>query len=137
MTDSKTKPTGASIEKLLSKVGEVKRADSLILINLLRQITGHEPVMWGPSIIGFDSYHYKYTTGREGDMCAAGFSPRKASLVVYIVDGFDNYKTELSKLGKHSHGVSCLYINSLADVNLEVLRDIITKSYKATKSKKW
>ena len=92
--------------------------------------------MWGPSIIGFGSVHYKYKTGREGDMPAVGFSPRKSSLSVYIMAGFDEYKHMLDKLGKHKIGKSCLYINKLADVDEAVLRKMIKASYDWTK-KQW
>ena len=85
--------------------------------------------MWGPSIIGFGSYHYKYESGREGDIFLTGFSPRKQSLSLYIMDGFDTCEDLLSKLGKHRKGASCLYINKLADVNMDVLSELIRQSF--------
>ena len=95
---------------------------------MMQDISGEKPHMWGPSIIGFGSQHYKYDTGREGDVPCLGFSPRKASITVYF-EGFDNYATELSKLGKHKFSVSCLYINKLEDIDLKVLRKMLEKSF--------
>ena len=94
----------------------------------MKEITKKKAVMWGPSIVGFGSYHYKYESGREGDMPLTGFSPRKQSLTVYIMPGFDEYEDMLGRLGKHKVGKSCLYINKLADVDKSVLRELIEKS---------
>ncbi|MGY5874926.1 MAG: DUF1801 domain-containing protein [Candidatus Thorarchaeota archaeon] len=132
MTENKTKPTDASVEGFLGSVEhDRRREDSFELLEIMKSITKEEPVMWGPSIVGFGLYHYKYETGREGDMPRVGFSPRKQSLTVYIMPGFDEYEDLLGKLGKHKTGKSCLYINKLADVNMDVLRTIIEKSYQA------
>lgn len=131
---NKTQKTSASVSDFLDTVSELRRADSLVLIDMMREISNHEPVMWGTSIIGYDTYHYKYDSGREGDVGVIGFSPRKASLSIYINDGFDAYGELLSRLGKHKTSVVCLYINKLSDVNLDVLREIITLSYKKMKA---
>lgn len=91
--------------------------------------------MWGPTIVGFDQYHYKYASGHEGDICMTGFSPRSGSLVVYIGEGLTRYKDLLKKLGKHRTGVGCLYINKLEDVDVAVLRELVTRSYRDMKQK--
>ena len=101
----------------------------------MKQITKEEPIMWGPSIVGFGSYHYKYESGREGDMCITGFSPRKQNLTIYILPGFKRYSELMKKLGKHKTGSSCLYINKLEDVDLKVLKQLITESVKYMKKK--
>ncbi len=131
--DNKTKPTSVSIADFLKTVDEQRRRESLVLIDMMRDISGCEPVMWGPSIIGFDTYHYVYETGREGDSGVIGFSPRKANLTVYFPDGFNDYADELARLGKHTTSVSCLYIKKLADIDLSVLHDLVSKSYAHTK----
>ena len=129
MSDLKTKPTGASVIEFLNTVEHpVKRADSLTLLEMMKEITDDEPNMWGPSIVGFGEYHYKYPTGREGDWFKVGFSPRKRSLTVYLMTGAKKEEELLRKLGKHRTGVGCLYINKLADVDLDVLKEIIKRS---------
>lgn len=131
MSEAKTRPTDASVEDFLKSVEHPqKREDGFELLEMMKEITNEEPIMWGPSIIGFGSYHYKYESGREGDMPLTGFSPRKKSLTVYIMSGFEEYKDLLDKLGKHKIGKSCLYINKLADVDKNVLKKIIKKSLK-------
>lgn len=129
MSDNKTKPTDVSIETFLESVSDDRRKEAHILIAMMREISGKKPVMWGPSIIGFGSLHYKYDTGREGDMPLLAFSPRKASITVYLSEGFDHYSEKLESLGKHKQSVSCLYINKLANVDLAVLREILEQSY--------
>lgn len=99
-----------------------------MILDLMRDVTGVEPIMWGDSIIGFGTYHYKYTSGREADWFLTGFSPRKQSLTLYIMSGFSEYDQLLSKLGKHSTGKSCLYIKKLEDIDMDVLRDLILLS---------
>jgi len=94
----------------------------------MKEVTGKEPEMWGDSIIGFGSYHYKYASGREGDWFVTGFSPRKQNLTLYIMGGFDNYDVLLGKLGKHKTGKSCLYINKLDDVDMDVLKTLVRAS---------
>ena len=114
----------AFIDKVKS---EVKRKDSHELVAMMQEITGAPPKMWGPSIVGFGEYHYKYDSGREGDICLTGFSPRSGAIVVYLGPGIENDKL-MAKLGKHKHGKGCLYINKLDDVDRGVLRTLIEHS---------
>lgn len=109
-------------------VDETKRADSSALLEMMERVTGEPPVMWGPSMIGFGRYHYKYDSGREGDFMLTGFAPRKQNLSVYIMPGFDTYEEELGKLGKHKTAKSCLYIRRLDDVDTDVLEAIVSDS---------
>src|SRR5690606_37579313 len=134
MAENKTKPTNISVDDFLAGLDSAKKEDSRVLIGMMREISGYEPVMWGPSIIGFDTYHYKYDSGKEGDVGAISFSPRKANLTIYIYEGFDNYGDLLEKLGKYTTSVSCLYIKTLADIDLDVLRELIARSYGHLKS---
>ena len=135
MPQNKTLPTAASVADFLAAVPNTRRReDGQALLEMMRDITGIEPQMWGPSIIGFGSYHYKYESGREGDMPIIGFSPRSRSLSLYIMDGFDDHDDLLSRLGKHRKGASCLYINKLADVDTAILRELITRSFDHTRS---
>lgn len=136
MAKNKTAPTKVSVEEFLQNVEHPRRKeDAYTLLKLYEEELGEEAVMWGPSIVGFGSYHYKYESGREGDMCAAGFSPRKSSLSIYITAGFDGYQDLLSILGKHKASKGCLYINKLQDVDMDVLRKIIRKSYDDIKNR--
>ena len=131
MPEHKTKPTKTSVTAFIASLtDETKRADAKTLVKLMRETTGEKPKMWGPSIIGFGSYHYKYASGREGDMPLAGFSPRKAATVIYSMK-FDGADGLLAKLGKHTTGGGCLYIRKLADVDQKVLAAMITKSVAA------
>ena len=135
MAENKTQPTDADVEAFLNAVdNERKRADSFAILKMMKEVTGEEPVMWGPSIVGFGSVHYKYASGREGDMGLTGFSPRQANLTLYITDGFDKYGDLLSRLGKHKTSVSCLYINKLADVDQDVLRELVQRSVEHTRA---
>jgi hypothetical protein len=130
MSQNKTRPTTTSVNSFLGIVeDEIQRQDSYTLISIMKEITGEEPIMWGPSIIGFVSYHYKYDSGREGDMLLTGFSPRKQNLSLYIMAGFTKYKALLQKLGKHKTGKSCLYIKRLSELNTDVLTELIKASY--------
>lgn len=115
------------VDFIASVEPEPRRADAEVLLEMFNRVTGLEPKMWGPAIIGFGRYHYKYESGREGDFMLTGFSPRKAKLVMYIMPGyrFGEMQERLAKLGKHKLGKSCLYINKLADVDLAVLEDIV------------
>ncbi len=122
------RPSTASVEKFLRTVSDARREESLALIKLMRHITDEPPVMWGPSIIGFGSRHYRYETGREGDMPHLAFSPRKTALTLYF-EGFDNYGEQLERLGKHTTSVACLYIPKLEDVDTEVLKEMLEQSY--------
>jgi len=129
MAELKTKKNDQSVEAFLNRVeDEQKRNDSFTIMNLMKEVTGAEPTMWGTSIIGFGSYHYKYASGQEGDWMVTGFSPRKQNLTLYIMSGFGQYDELLSKLGKHSTGKSCLYIKKLENVNLDVLRELVRHS---------
>lgn len=126
----KTAPTRASVAAFIAAVeDDARRADAKKLDKMFREITGEKPALWGPTIIGYGLYHYKYESGREGEMCRTGFSPRKANLVLYIIAGFKEYAPLLKKLGKHKIGKSCLYINKLADVDETVLRDLIARGW--------
>lgn len=130
MSENKTRPNNASVTSFLEAIDDdIKKQDCFTLLELMKKITGQPPVMWGPSIIGFGSYHYKYDSGREGDMLLTGFSPRKQNLTLYIMAGFDKYENLMQKLGKHKTGKSCLYIKHLSDVNISVLIDLIKASY--------
>ena len=134
MAELKTKPNKASVKKILNSVKDEKRRDDCFqVLEIMKKITKEEPIMWGPSIVGFGSYHYKYESGREGDMCITGFSPRKQYLTIYILPGFKRYSELMKKLGKHKTGSSCLYINKLEDVDLKVLIQLITESVKYMK----
>jgi hypothetical protein len=129
MAELKTQKTDASVGAFLEAVEHpTRREDSFAVLEMMREITGHEPAMWGPSIVGFDSYHYQYASGREGEWPVVGFSPRKRSLTLYIMDGFEQYDALLARLGKHKTGKACLYINKLADVDHDVLRELIRQS---------
>lgn len=129
MAENKTRPTEADVLGFINSVDdERKRQDSLTVLALMREVTGEEPKMWGGSIVGFGSYHYKYASGREGDAPITGFSPRKQALTIYIMGGFEQYDDLLAKLGKHTTGSSCLYVKRLSDVDLDVLRELVTKS---------
>lgn len=130
MAENKTKPTSASVDEFIAQIENPRRrADALTALKMYQEVTGLPPVMWGPSIIGFGSLHYVYETGREGDMPAAGFSPRKANMTFYVGDKFDGAEELYARLGKHKKSVACLYINKLDDVDLDVLREIIARQY--------
>ena len=129
MAENKTQKTGLSAGDFLNTLpDETKRQDSFTLLELMEQVSGSEPKMWGPSIIGFGDTHYQYESGREGDWFLIGFSPRKANLTLYIRGGLPKYADLLGQLGKHKTGKGCLYINRLSDVNLDVLKQIISQS---------
>jgi hypothetical protein len=123
---TKTKPTAVSVTDFIAAVeNETRRKDAAVLMKLLRSITGWKPRMWGPTIIGFGAYHYTYDSGHSGSICAIGFSPRKASLVIYVAD-FPGKEALLGQLGKHKGGLKqCLYINKLADVDMKVLEKVL------------
>jgi hypothetical protein len=129
MAENKTKPTKLSVTAFINALTDrTKRADAKALVELMQSAAGEKPKMWGPSIIGFGSYHYTYDSGREGDMPLIGFSPRKAALVLYGVTGFSDSKALLAKIGKHTTGKGCLYIKKLADVDQKVLETMVLKS---------
>jgi hypothetical protein len=129
MAELKTQPTNEKVTDFLDKVVDpVKRRDSYKILELLKKVTGEEPVMWGTSIVGFGRYHYQYASGREGDWMLTGFSPRKQALTLYILSGFDEYDDLLGKLGKYKAGVSCLYIKKMEDIDQEVLEELVNQS---------
>ena len=126
---NKTVATDQSVEQFIDGVdNEVKKSDSLTLLDMMVDITDETPVMWGSSLIGFGTYHYKYASGREGDFFLTGFSPRKQALTIYIMPGFSDYDEILGKLGKYKTGKSCLYLKKLDDVDHHLLRELISKS---------
>lgn len=132
MAENKTKPTNVSVPAFIDAIAdETRRKDAKTLVKLMQSATGEKPKMWGPSIIGFGSYHYTYESGREGDMPLAGFSPRKAATVVYGTTGFSESEALLAKLGKHTVSGSCLHIKKLADVDQKILEALVTKSVAA------
>ncbi len=136
MAAPKTTVNDANVEDFINKVeDEVKRQDSLALLKLFSKVTGEKPKMWGSSIIGFGSYHYKSEKSKqEGDWMLTGFSPRKQNLTLYVMPGFADYQDLLKDHGKHKTSVGCLYINKLADVDLAVLEKLIKKSFAAMKA---
>lgn len=129
MAENKSKPGTESVEKFIETIEEPKRDDCKTLIKIMKKVSCKPPVMWG-NMIGFGQYHYKYASGHEGDMFITGFSPRKANLTIYLMTGFERYKTLLEKLGKHKTAKSCLYIKNLKDIDVKVLEQLITESYK-------
>jgi len=136
MAENKTKATTGSVAAFLDGCAdETRRADGKVLVKLMEKVTGHKAAMWGPSIIGFDSYHYKYESGREGDMCVVGFAPRKAANVLYGAIGFDGAEKLLKNLGKHTTGKGCLYIKNLADVDMKVLETLMERAVAASRAR--
>ena len=131
MAELKTKATNESVEEFFNSIPDAeRREDCFAIAKLMEEITGHKPTMWGPSIVGFGSYHYKYASGREGDWLVTGFSPRKKDLTLYIMMGFEKHQELMKQLGKHSIGKSCLYIKRLSDIHLPTLRKLIKTSVK-------
>ena len=131
----KTKVNEASVEGFLNSVAdEQARKDCFEILKMMKQVTKEEPKMWGASIVGFGSYHYKGASGREGDWMLIGFSPRKQNLTLYLMHGFDVHKDLLKKLGKHKTSMGCLYIKNLDDVDKKVLKELVTESVKRMKS---
>ena len=129
MAKLKTRPSEVDPRAFVEAVEHPKRReDGLVLLDLMQEITGEKPQMWGPSIIGFGSYHYVYDSGREGDWMLTGFSPRKSAMTLYIMGGYKEHESLMKKLGKHKTGKSCLYINKLEDVDMAVLKRLIKQS---------
>ena len=123
---NKTVPTEQNVADFLASIQPTRKAEEAhVLDRLFRETTGYAPVMWGPSIIGYGRYHYRYASGREGDFLATGFSPRKAAHSIYIMPGYADFGDVLSRLGKHKLGKSCLYMNKLPDIDFDVLREPI------------
>jgi len=134
MYDLKTKPTDSSVTAFLNKIeDETKKNDCYKIAEILKEITGYESKMWGTAIVGFGSYHYKYASGHEGDMCMIGFSPRKANITIYLF-AYAVQNEEFTKgLGKYKTGKGCLYINKLSDIDLDVFKNMVLKSIEKTK----
>jgi hypothetical protein len=133
MAENKTQPTKLSVTAFINAITDpARRADAKTLVKLMQEASGEKPQMWGPSIIGFGSYHYKYDSGREGDMPVVGFSPRKAATVLYGVAG---PRDLLPKLGKHTTGKGCLYIKKLADIDPQVLETMVVKALRIRSTK--
>lgn len=131
MATLKTAPTNASVPRFLDKIADTnRREDCHALLRLMRRVTGKAPRMWGPSIIGFGSYHYRYASGREGDWFLAGFSPRKHELTIYLMAGLSPHAALLRRLGPHRTGRSCLYVKRVTDLDLGVLETLVRRSLK-------
>lgn len=130
MAELKTRKNDADVQAFLDGIeNERRREDCRAVVELMADVTGEAPVMWGASIIGFGSYHYQYASGREGDWMATGVSPRKQSLTVYVMTGFARHAELMRKLGRYTTGKSCLYIKKLEDVDLGVLRELVRESF--------
>ena len=135
MAEQKTKPTGESVEDFLNRIPEAeRREDCFAVAKIMEEITGNKPMMWGPSIVGFGTYHYKYASGREGDWPMTGFSPRKKDLTVYLMMGYQKHDEMMKKLGKHTGSKSCLYIKRLSDIHVPTLKKLIKTSLKELKA---
>jgi hypothetical protein len=131
VAENKTQPTSESVTDFLNKVpDQVRRADCFAVLDIMKRATGEEPIMWGPAIVGFGRYRYKYESGREGEWMITGFSPRKGDLTLYIIHGFDKVGSLMKRLGKYKTGKSCLYIKKLADVDVVVLQELVAQSVK-------
>lgn len=129
MAENKTKVTEVDPAAFVAAVEHpTRKADAEVLLELMGKASGCPPKMWGPTIVGFGRYEYKYDTGREGEFLITGFSPRKSNLSIYILPGYDDIAEQLGRLGKHRIGKSCLYVNKLADIDLDVLTEIVTDS---------
>ena len=129
MAELKTTPNDANVQAFLDGVeDEKKRQDAYAILELMKEVSGEPPKMWGPSIVGFGAYHYKYDSGREGDWFLTGFSPRKQNLTLYIMAGFSRYDDLMGRLGKYKTGKSCLYIKKLEDVDQGVLKELVEES---------
>ena len=127
--DNKTQPQDGNVDAFLEGLSHAgRREDAFALLKMMREITGEQGRMWGPSIVGFGQYHYVYDSGREGDAFLTGFAPRKANMVVYVMPGFANYTELLEGLGKYRTGSSCLYLGRLQSVDTRVLQQLIARS---------
>jgi hypothetical protein len=134
MAEPKTKKNDASVAEFLAAIeDEKRRADSEVVLKMMKSVTRAEPKMWGSSIVGFGSYHYVYASGREGDWPLVGFSPRKQALTLYLMTGFDHYGELMEKLGKFKTGKGCLYIKKMEDVDTKVLKQLVTESVRYLK----
>ena len=127
--DRKTQLTGVDVDEFLAGIEhETRRADALVIRDLMAEVTGDSPEMWGPTIVGYGRRNLTYASGKEQEWFDVGFSPRKANTTLYIMDGFDAYNELLGRLGKHKIGKSCLYVTRLANVDMDVLRDLVQAS---------
>ncbi|WP_424961892.1 DUF1801 domain-containing protein [Ekhidna sp.] len=136
MAELKTQPNDLDVEEFISAIEpEWKRDDAWEVLKLMKNITGEEPVMWGPSIVGFGKYKYVYESGREGEWMLTGFSPRKQAMTLYLMSGYDKMGELMQKLGKYKSSVSCLYIKRLSDIDLEVLEEMTRKSVEIIKKR--
>ena len=136
MAESKTKPTSVTAAEFIAGVpDQTRRADAEALVQIFQRATGEPPVMWGPSIVGFGKYHYKYESGREGDMCLVGVSPRSAALVLYARSGADGEEARLAALGKYKGDKGCLYVKRLADINVTTLEELVRASANHTRER--
>ena len=137
MAELKTKPTKASVSGFLNKVSDKsRREDCLKVLEIMKDVTGEEPEMWGESIVGFGRYRYEYQSGTKGEWMITGFSPRKGDLTLYLMSGFEAVPDLMARLGKHKTGKSCLYLKKLADVDVKVLRKLVEKSIKGMASRR-
>jgi len=136
MAKLKTAPTKASVTTFLTRIDDDgRRRDCEALLRMMKRITRAGPVMWGPSIVGFGTYHYKYASSREGDWFLTGFSPRKQALTIYVMAGFKRYPALMKQLGRHATGSSCLYVKRLDELDLDVLQELIRESVRFIKAK--
>lgn len=136
MAAIKTKAEPVDPAAYLERVEPAQRqADGKVLAAMMARVSGQPPVMWGPSILGFDRYHYRYESGHEGEMCRIGFAPRKAELVLYVLGDFPEQEALLGRLGKHKTGKGCLYIKKLADVDTGVLEELVSASLAANRAR--
>ncbi len=136
MSKNKTVKNDGSVEGFIHNVeNDQRRNDTLNMLKVMQEITGSTPKMWGNAVVGFDTYHYKYESGREGDFFITGFSPRKQALTIYIIAGFERFDELMQKLGKYKTGKSCLYVKKLSDVDMEILRELIAESVNYMRAK--
>lgn len=134
MATNKTQPTQVSVEEFIRNSDPKKIDDSLQLVNIMEKLSGEKATMWGPSIVGFGTYHYRYNSGHEGEMCKIGFSPRKSAFSLYILHADDSKHELLPQLGKFSMGKSCIYFKKLSDLHLDILEKMIIQSLQKTKA---
>lgn len=136
MSENKTKATRASVDAYIEAIADpARQADCRALVRLMRSITGERPAMWGGSIVGFGSYHYKYDSGREGDACATGFSSRRSDISIYLTASFPGQEELLARLGKHKMGKACLSVRRLSDVDVGVLKQLVAGSVSAVRER--
>lgn len=129
MSENKTRPSDASVQDFLDAIPDAdRRADARTLVNLMQEVTGEAPTMWGGSMIGFGTFRYRYASGREGDWFVTGFAPRKGKFSIYAMTSLDGHQDLLAALGRHTRGKGCLYVRRLDDIDLEVLRALLTRT---------